>query len=98
MKKKIELNDVDHRYLLFYVDGILYEINQKDSSEDLFETICSDLDETIESFQDCWSYSRESHYTTDSSYPLTPENLNEHTEYIVEWISYNENRWELPQE
>lgn len=98
MKKKIELNDVQHEYLLFYVDGVLYEINQRDSKEDLFETICDDLDETIDSFTDCWSYSRESHYTTDSSYDLTPSNLDEHLEYVVQWITYNEERWTLPTE
>lgn len=94
MKRKIKLHEIDYQYLLFFVDDELHEINQLDANENLFETICNDLEITIESFRDCWNYSSESHYTIDESYELNSENLYEHPEYVLEWISCNEKRWE----
>jgi hypothetical protein len=90
----IKLHESDRYSLLFSVNDIIYYI-EANENEDLFKTICNDLDAMIEGFEDCWNSSSEEHYTRDYKIPLTPELLPEYPEFINEWIEDHESRWKI---
>lgn len=90
---QIKLDTWDEKYLLFFVDDVMHEINAKEN-ENLLETICDFVGE-IDFFEDRFNCSTESHYTRDWTEHCKIEDLEEYPEYIYDFILSNESRWEI---
>jgi len=92
-KGNLKLDWIEEKYLLFFVNNVMHEINAKEN-ENLLETICEHIG-SIEMFRDEYDYSTEQHRTIDWSEPCTIELLYDYPEYILDYIRDSEDRWEI---